>query len=508
MYPKTMESWPNGDSPANAPCGEDERLSVLASYGAENLSDDPELVRIVDFAARLCNAPAALITLVEQEHLRFLAKTGTDLEGTPRSISFCPHAMLNPDPMVVPDATTDPRFAGNPLVTGEPHIRFYAGAPLISDEGAPLGALCIIDGAARPEGLSQFQLDGLVVLADAVMRRLRHQREHISADSKIAEREQRLRSIIDSVPGIAWSADSRANFDYFSARWHEVTGHDHPKVAADWKQFVHPDDFEATLASFSKAIRDVEPFEQEFRLLQADGSWRWVLSRALPLGEELREARWFGTMIDVDAAHRLAESRDLLASELSHRIKNIFAVVAGLISIRSRGKAEVAVFASEVTAAIMALGTAHEYVRPVEGRSSDKLLGLLRDLLAPYGNGDDGRIAIGGDDLAMGAHAATPLALIFHELATNSAKYGALSREEGKVAIEVAAPRGDDETVCVSWRESGCGGMPNGNDAPEGFGSRMLRMAVEGQLGGTFARSFSEGGLDIELTIPRARITG
>ena len=508
MYPKTMEPWPLGDSPANALCGEDERLSVLASYGAQDLSDDPELARIVGFTARLCNAPAALITLVEQENLRFLAKTGTDLDGTPRSISFCPHAMLSREPMVVCDAAADSRFADNPLVTGEPHIRFYAGAPLVSEEGAPLGALCVIDGEARPEGLNEFQTEGLAVLANAVMRRLRHQRENISSSGELAEREQRLRSIVDSVPGIAWSADSRANFDYFSARWREVTGEDPPKVAADWKRFVHPDDFERTWENFSNALQKLGPFEGEFRLLQADGSWRWVLSRAIPMGEDLRKARWFGTMIDVDESHRLAESRDLLANELSHRIKNIFAVVAGLIAIRSRGKAEVAVFASEVTAAIMALGTAHEYVRPVEGRTSDKLLGLLEDLLAPYGKREDGRVIISGDDISIGAHAATPLALIFHELATNSAKYGALSCEDGKISIEVTAPCKDDETVCVLWRESGCEASTPGDTAEEGFGSRMLRMAIEGQLGGQFSRSFTTDGLDIELIIPSERITG
>lgn len=503
-----MDNWPQGNSPANALCGEDERLSVLASYGSEILSDDPELARIVGFTARLCNTPAALITLVEQEHLRFLAKTGTELEGTPRSISFCPHAMLGREPMVVRDAAADPRFADNPLVTGEPHIRFYAGAPLISEEGAPLGALCVIDGVARPEGLSEFQVEGLAVLAAAVMRRLQQNRQGLSSDSVIAEREQRLLSIIDSVPGIAWSADSHANFDYFSGRWREVTGEDHPKVAADWKRFVHPDDFEATLASFSNALSEVAAFECEFRLLQADGSWRWVLSRAVPMGDELRKARWFGTMIDVDEAHRLSESRDLLSKELSHRIKNIFAVVAGLISIRSRGREEVTEFAKEVTAAIMALGVAHDYVRPVEGRSSDKLQGLLKDLLAPYARHGDERIAIGGDDIAIGAQAATPLALIFHELATNSAKYGAFASVDGHVDITIDASCEDKDAICVAWRESVPGYSPPADPAHEGFGSRLLRMAVEGQLSGSFTRTYSDDGLDIELTIPLDQITG
>lgn len=149
---------------------EDARARVIAELDREGLGSDPALVRITDFAAALCDAPVALVSLVEADRQCFLAHTGTDLNETPRAVSFCQFAMTGNDVMVVPDATVDPRFADNALVTGAPGIRFYAGAPLTASDGTPLGALCVIDNRPR-EGLTPLQRQGLTVLAADVMQR-------------------------------------------------------------------------------------------------------------------------------------------------------------------------------------------------------------------------------------------------------------------------------------------------------------------------------------------------
>ncbi len=508
MYPKTTHLWPNGEPPAAALCGEDERLSVLAAHGTDSLVDDPELQRIVNFAAELCASPFALVSLVEKDRQHFIARAGLKESETPRPTSFCAHAMLEAEPMVVPDATVDPRFSDNPLVTGEPGIRFYAGHPLISNEGAPLGALCVIDTTPRATGLTNIQRQGLGVLAEAVMRRLTQQWLDQAARAAIERREERLKQMIDSMPGIAWSSDQSGNLDYVNARWTETTGAPVPMSATEWAEFIHPEDRETSLARWVAAMRKGDPHEAEVRMRQKDGSYRWVLSRALPVQEAGVEGkRWFGTVIDVDAAHRLSEARDLLANELSHRIKNIFAVVSGLIALRSRGRSEIQDFAEEITSAIRALGMAHDYVRPGDGRMSDSLKGLLGDLLAPYAVDGLDRVAIAGDDIEIGPRAATPLALIFHELATNAAKYGALARDDGRVEIEVIVACGAQDEICVSWREHS---RTYNEDARkpenEGFGSRLLRMAIEGQLGGRFERIFSDDGLNVEITVPTAQL--
>ncbi len=508
MYQKDNILWPEGLAPDPAFCGEDDRLAVLAAHGTEKLAGDAELQQIAEFAAKLCGTPIASVTVVEAEKQRFLAKAGLEEDSTPRSTSFCSHAMLREGPLVVEDASQDPAFEDFALVTGTFGLRFYAGFPLISSEGAPLGALCVIDTQPRPGGLSDLQREGMEVLAKSVMRRMSQMRLGQSAIAAVERREADLRDMIDSVPGIAWTGDTDGNFTYVNARWGEATGLPVPTRTEEWREAIHPEDWDASLAKFRECVAKEETYEDEWRIRMADGSYRWVQSRAVPVAREGRETRWFGTVIDIDEAHRLSESRDLLASELSHRIENIFAVVSGLIALRSRGRPEVKTFTDDLNAAIRALGTAHDYVRPHDGRGADRLKGLLEDLLAPYEGAKGERVRISGDDVDIGARAATPLALIFHELATNAAKYGALSNDDGKVDIQICLPCGGDDEIVVFWREaSSCVDSREDSDG-EGFGSRMLRMAIEGQLRGRFERSFSDDGLDVEIAFPLTSLGG
>ena len=508
MYTKDTILWPKGKKPDAAFCGEDTRLSVLAAHGTEALLDDEELQSIADFAASLCDTPVASVTVVEQDRQLFLAKTGLEPRETPRSTSFCSHAMLGSEPLVVEDASKDPRFKDFDVVTGTSGLRFYAGFPLISTEGAPLGALCVIDKVARPGGLTDQQRQGMQVLAKAVMRRMSQMRLGQSAVQAVEQREQDLRNMIDSVPGIAWMGDGDGNFTYINARFEEITGVEAPVTTAGWEQVIHADDWPTTLSRFSDAVARGGLFEDEWRLRLADGSYRWVQSRAVPVIEQGKAVNWFGTVIDIDKAHRLSEARNLLASELSHRIKNIFAVVSGLIALRARDKPEVKRFADDLNATIRALGTAHDYVRPGDGRGADRLKGLLQDLLAPYRDGASERIVVTGDEVDIGPRSATPLALIFHELATNSAKYGALSDPDGHVSIEIRDACAGKDDVCVTWRESSPDKMVREAKKGEGFGSRMLRLAVEGQLSGQFERNFTPDGLDIEIVVPSSALVG
>lgn len=151
------------------------RDAALAEFDLEALQANGQLDRIAGFAAALCNVSIALVSLVERDRQFFLAKTGLAVSETPRATSFCQYAMLMQDVMVVPDATRDPRFADNPLVTGDPYIRFYAGAPLVADDGVPLGSLCVIDRTPRA-GLTNLQHQGLQVLAEAVVAAFRAHR--------------------------------------------------------------------------------------------------------------------------------------------------------------------------------------------------------------------------------------------------------------------------------------------------------------------------------------------
>ena len=125
--------------PAPLPATERARLAALRRYAILDSAPDPVLDRITCFAARQFNMPIAVISLVDENRQWFQATCGLDATETGRDVAFCAHAILDTDVFVVPDARCDPRFAANPLVTGPPHVRFYAGAQLVNPQGHALG---------------------------------------------------------------------------------------------------------------------------------------------------------------------------------------------------------------------------------------------------------------------------------------------------------------------------------------------------------------------------------
>jgi GAF domain-containing protein len=152
------------------PENEKKRLKVLWQY--EVLDTVPEVLfdDLTELAARICEAPIALISLVDEKRQWFKSKIGTTVNETSRDVSFCSHAIKQSDLFIVPDATKDERFASNPLVTSDPKIRFYAGAPLITPDGYALGTLCIIDKV--PRELRPDQKHALGILARHVVSQL------------------------------------------------------------------------------------------------------------------------------------------------------------------------------------------------------------------------------------------------------------------------------------------------------------------------------------------------
>jgi GAF domain-containing protein len=164
--------------PAPIPQNEARRLKVLWQY--EVLDTVPEEVfdDFVELAGIICEAPIALISLVDESRQWFKARIGVDIQETSRDTSFCGHAILQPGLFIVPDATKDDRFKDNPLVTGGPKVRFYAGAPLVTPDGHALGTLCVLD--KQPRELNPSQLKALRLLAHLVVGQLelrRHSKE-------------------------------------------------------------------------------------------------------------------------------------------------------------------------------------------------------------------------------------------------------------------------------------------------------------------------------------------
>jgi len=479
--------------------GEPLRQTMFETSDLAGLTDDSRFTKITDFAASLCKAPIALISLVETDRQWFPARTGLVTRETPRSSSFCAHAMLGTDIMVVPNALSDARFAENPLVLGEPHIRFYAGAPLTAEDGTPLGALCIIDSIPR-SGLTPIQREGLSVLAANVMAMLTLKRSADRSDRRLGEQESKFRILADTMPQMVWSTLPDGFHDYYNARWYEFTGV--PEGSTDgeaWNGMFHPDDQDRAWAVWRHSLETGEPYEIEYRLRDAHGEYRWTLGRALPIRDNAGSiTRWFGTCTDIHDQKMMLVQREVISQELSHRIKNIFSVVGGLISFSTRHHPEIKEVAADLRDRIFALGRAHDFVRPHSDASrpdkhQDSLHGMLQELLGAYRE----RITILGDDLTIDDRSATPLALLFHELATNAAKYGALSAADGTIIIRTES---EGLRARIWWEEKG--GPAVVQPAAEGFGSKLIELSIVRQMGGRLDRNWANAGLVVHLDIP------
>jgi two-component sensor histidine kinase len=202
---------------AAATVAEASRIRVLRSYDILDTPPEAAFDRIVELAQALFDTPIALVSFIDAERQWFKARVGLDVAETPRETAFCAHAIRHTDIMVVPNALADPRFQTNPLVIGEPRIRFYAGAPMITPEGARLGTVCIISPEPRPT-LDERDLRRLQALAAIAANELELRRKTAEAESFAREKEilaqeieHRVRSTLHLVTRVVESQAARAD---------------------------------------------------------------------------------------------------------------------------------------------------------------------------------------------------------------------------------------------------------------------------------------------------------
>ena len=332
---------------------------------------------------------------------------------------------------------------------------------------------------------------------------------HLRTHEALAASEAEFEVLTDAMPQMVWSTLPDGFHDYFNNRWYQFTGVPHGSTDGEgWNGMFHADDQERAMARWQHSLDTGEPYEIEYRLRHHSGEYRWILGRALPVRDQHNSIiRWIGTCTDIDEAKRNAQQTELLSRELSHRIKNIFAVVAGLIGLSVHRDPDHKEFAKRLGGRISALGRAHNFARPHSDQSRpyskfSGLHGMLDELLSPYGEQDGSRIHIGGEDVPIDERSATPIALVIHELATNAVKYGALATSSGRVDIDIAT---QGEIITISWKESG-GPKVTAPPNESGFGTQLSEISIEDQLGGKIVRDWRPDGLELVLQIDASRL--
>ncbi|HTO34545.1 MAG TPA: HWE histidine kinase domain-containing protein [Pararhizobium sp.] len=479
------------------------RLGVLRSVVPDMAEQDTDFLEFAAIAAGLFDAPIALVTLMDARDQWFKAAIGTDEKRASSRDSFCAHTIADGEALVVADAQADPRFSGQPRVTGAPFLRFYAGVPLLVDE-QPIGTLCVFDVKPRrdvpPERVAQLQR--LARLASLLFKLKHEARQRALKEAALTREERRHVMALDAANVGSWLWDVRSGNVSCNTAMARMFGMPATRSvqAKDIFAAIHQEDRAATLVKLRAAMAADEEYDGTFRV---SSSGRWLLGRGRVHERDAsgKPTVFLGINIDVTEEHSSTQRTRLLLRELNHRVKNTLAMLQSLARQTLRQTSDPQQFMTAFAGRLQAISEAHGLLSDHEW-GAIRLSALLAKQLSPHVRDYDKQIEMHKDEILLGPDQAVGLGLVLHELATNAAKYGSLSVPRGKIVLTA---RGLDEeegrrVLHMTWTE--VDGPPVEEPARRGFGSILIERSLDKVMGSSVKVEYLPAGLTAIVRLP------
>lgn len=316
---------------------ENQRLLELRQYNILDTPPEQYLDELAEIASAICETPISLLSLIDQDRQWFKANKGLKKNETPRSQSFCQHTLHNPrEVLVIEDSEKDSRFMDNPLVTGDPNIRFYAGAPLVTSTGSVLGTLCIID--RKPRSLSVNQKNVLQLLANKAMEYLETRKALLQQGKFIENNSSQMKKLTDLAPGVIFqlelTPEGKLFFPFISQGIKVV----HPtldpkelKINAEiCYSVVHPEDLEMVQQSLGESCENLSTWDIEYRVSHEEGKVSWHRAHAIPEKRSDGSVVWYGTFQDVTPQRTYIETLERILFDISHVMRKPVTTMMGL----------------------------------------------------------------------------------------------------------------------------------------------------------------------------------
>lgn len=335
--------------------------------------------------------------------------------------------------------------------------------------------------------------------------------ERRRGEAALRDSRERLELALRGAKLGVWGVDLATGAIELDARDIEINGHDParpPLTLAQVRKFVYPADLPRLDAAFLEARRTGRPCQAEYRVRARDNpaQVRWVaVEGSVVLDASGRPARLLGVTRDI-TERKLAEGqKDLLLAELDHRVKNALAVVAAVMSRTQEASGSLAEFVAALDGRIKSMATTHELLSMCKWQGL-KLAELIGRELGPYATGHN--VSVGGPEVVLSAEAGQALAMVIHELVTNAAKYGALSVDRGRVAVQWAHVGGSDPGggLLLDWLETN--GPPVAPGVRMGYGTSVIRDLIPYELGGSADLRLASDGVHCQLKIPAKWLSG